>query len=76
VFVEVKARRSRRFGVPEEAVDARKQERLVRGARAWLAAHRHRGRARFDVIILEPDPEADPAAELRLRHIENAFETG
>ena len=34
VFVEVKTRRGRRLGPPEQAVDARKRARLVRGAAA------------------------------------------
>ena len=69
VFVEVKMRRSRQHGSPEEAVDPRKQQRLRRGARAWLATARA-GRPRFDVIALEPDPET---GELRLRHLVAAF---
>lgn len=70
VFVEVKTRRSRRMGPPEEAVDRRKQARLVRGGRAWLAAHGPRGaRARFDVIAVEPGPEG-----LRVRHWPGAFD--
>jgi putative endonuclease len=71
VFVEVKTRAGRRFGAPEEAVDARKCARLVRGARAWLFANaRPRARARFDVIAVEPD--ADGA--LRVRHLPSAFD--
>jgi putative endonuclease len=70
-FVEVKTRRSRRFGSPELAVDARKQARLVRGAAAWLRENRRRARAvRFDVIACEVDPHAG----WQLRHIEGAFD--
>ncbi len=72
-FVEVKTRRGRRHGAPEEAVDARKQARLARGASAWLREHRPRARrARFDVIVCELD--ADGA--WRVRHLEAAFEAG
>lgn len=57
-FVEVKSRRRGRRGDfgghagAAEAVDARKQHRLRRGAAAWLAAHPQAGtrRVRFDVI--------------------------
>ena len=70
-FVEVKTRRGRGAGAPEEAVDARKRERLVRGAAAWLAEHgRGAWRARFDVICVEP--EGDGA--WRVRHLEAAFD--
>jgi putative endonuclease len=39
VFCEVKLKRGPRFGEPLEAVDERKQERLRRGAQAWLVAN-------------------------------------
>ncbi len=73
VFVEVKTRRSRAAGAPEEAVDFRKRERLARGATAWLATHGRPGmRARLDVIACEWDAERGWC----LRHWENAFEAG
>ena len=51
VFVEVKTRRTRRYGGPELAVDARKQARMVRAAHAWLSQHRGASRRlRFDVV--------------------------
>lgn len=72
-FVEVKTRRHRGAGLPEDAVDARKRERLVRGAAAWLAAYGRPGwRARFDVIAVEPDD----AGGWRVRHLEGAFDAG
>lgn len=52
VFVEVRYRRSRKFGAPEETVDARKQRRLRATAEHYL----QRGRApsrkpcRFDIV--------------------------
>ena len=71
VFVEVKTRSGRGFGAPEEAVDARKCARLVRGARAWLSAHAsRRARARFDVIAIEPDADG----RLVVRHLPGAFD--
>jgi len=36
-FVEVRLRSSDRFGSAEESVDARKQRRILRGARAFLS---------------------------------------
>jgi putative endonuclease len=72
-FVEVKTRRGRQHGAPEEAVDARKQARLVRGAAAWLREHGGRtARARFDVIAVEPDTQG----RLRVRHLPAAFDAG
>jgi putative endonuclease len=72
-IVEVKTRRGRAAGAPEEAVDARKRERLARGAAAWLAEHGRPGwRARFDVIAVE----CDPAGAWTLRHLEGAFDAG
>ncbi|HEU4643707.1 MAG TPA: YraN family protein [Gemmatimonadaceae bacterium] len=68
-FVEVKARRSRRWGHPVEAVDWRKQRELVRSARVWIARHGSPGSVyRFDVVgvLLEGD-------RVRVRHVENAF---
>jgi len=73
VFVEVKTRRGRRQGPPEQAVDARKRARLVRGAAAWLHANRRRARrVRFDVVSCERD--ADGA--WLVRHWEGAFDAG
>jgi putative endonuclease len=67
VFVEVKSKSGRRFGRPEEMVDARKRERLVRAAEAWLARHPAcRGlRVRFEVVAIDGDglrrlPLGDP----------------
>jgi putative endonuclease len=71
VFVEVKTRAARGFGAPEEAVDARKRARIVRGARAWLHAQAlRRARVRFDVIAVEPDA----AGRLCVRHLPGAFD--
>ena len=82
VFVEVKTRRNRRFGAPEEAVSARKRARLVRGAAAWLRQHPRPYRShrpyrliRFDVISCEcrraPDGQE---TDWQIRHFEGAFD--
>ncbi len=69
-IVEVKTRRSRRCGLPEEALDERKCRRLIRGARAWLRENGRRvDRVRFDVVVCEVDGE-----DWTLRHIEAAFD--
>lgn len=72
-FVEVKTRRSRAAGLPEEAVDGRKRARLVRGAAAWISAHRPRVRqVRFDVIACEVDRNE----RWSIRHWAGAFDAG
>lgn len=60
-IVEVKARRSDRYGVAASAVDERKQTRLRRLAARWLAEHRElvdrigagaQVDVRFDVVAI------------------------
>ena len=73
VFVEVKTRRTGRFGSPEQAVGPRKQTHLRRAAVQWLISHdrdpgaRHRG-TRFDVISLSV--KSDPGSSM---HSEGAY---
>jgi putative endonuclease len=79
VFIEVKTRRSSRFGPPELAVDHAKRRRLVRGAVAWLHEHgRSAARVRFDVVACEISGGRTPGAPVRwtIRHIPDAFEAG
>lgn len=69
VFVEVKARRSARFGPPKAAVDRRKQRKLARCAQHYLKrTGRTRQRARFDVASVRPADEG-----LQVDVIRNAF---
>jgi putative endonuclease len=73
VFVEVKTRRSAGCGGAAEAVDARKQARIARGAVAWLHANGYRARRiRFDVVTCEPEPRGS----FRVTHWESAFDAG
>ncbi|MBU1998768.1 MAG: YraN family protein [Candidatus Omnitrophota bacterium] len=52
-FVEVKARRSDRFGLPEEAVGISKQARISRQALVYLKKKKLLDkRSRFDVVSL------------------------
>jgi len=64
VFVEVKARRTSRFGLPAEAVTPAKQQRLRRLAVRYLQDTGTRGgRLRFDVVaILDGSLEVIEAA--------------
>ena len=57
VFVEVKRRKSKAFGLPFEEVDARKQRKIVQCAKFYLAKNNLYGvKVRFDVVgILQED---------------------
>ncbi|MER3402974.1 MAG: YraN family protein [Armatimonadota bacterium] len=70
VFVEVKTRRSVRFGAGEESVDTRKQARLAQLAQHYLDAHPQLTftACRFDVVVV--DLTHSPP---QIRHYENAF---
>jgi putative endonuclease len=63
-FVEVKSRRSERYGGGAEAVDERKQRRIRRGAAAWLAERSIEARGarhiRFDVVLCRTGLETPP----------------
>ena len=53
VFVEVKARRTARYGPPAAAVGAEKRRRIRRLALEWLEATGHRRTdIRFDVVAI------------------------
>ena len=70
VFVEVKTRSDHRFGSPLEAVEARKQQKMIQAAQFFLNEKKlHNREARFDVVGISWRGEK-PAVE----HIENAFE--
>ena len=72
-FVEVKTRNGGACGSAAEAVDARKQARIARGAAAWLRASGLRARSvRFDVVACEPAPRG----AFRVTHWEAAFDAG
>ena len=69
-FVEVKLRSSGRAGLPREAVDRRKRERLRTAAACYLSQHDLDVPARFDVAEIYTDEAHRP---LRLEYLENAF---
>lgn len=67
VFVEVKARRSRAYGSPEEAITPEKQRHLVDAARTYLAEHELADVAwRVDVVAVTVvgNDYANPAIEV------------
>jgi putative endonuclease len=67
VFVEVRYRRSARFGDGAASIDARKRRRLVLAARQFLARRRDLQDApcRFDVVDASGDPDAPTLRWLR-----------
>ena len=70
VFLEVKTRRNDRFGLPEEAVDWRKRQKMIRVAEAYLQTKRIENReARFDILSVIWDGTSEPHFQL----LENAF---
>lgn len=70
VFVEVKTRRSDRFGTPGEAVDFRKRRKLVRVAQIYLQSRGLENRpSRFDVLSVIWDGTGEPDFDL----LEDAF---
>lgn len=72
VFVEVKTRRSLKFGLPQESVTVRKQQQISKIALAYLQAQNLLDApCRFDVIAIRLSPQLKL---LHLEHIENAFE--
>jgi putative endonuclease len=72
VFVEVKTRRSDRFGSPEESVTPAKQKRLARLAAGYLAREGlSNADCRFDVVAVDLTPGSGPS----LRHLRDAFRT-
>ncbi len=53
VFVEVKTRSSDAYGAPEQAVDQRKQARMVKAALGFLKSRKfHHMPCRFDVVAI------------------------
>jgi putative endonuclease len=69
VFVEVKGRRSTRFGLPAEALGRSKRRHLVDAATAYIKSRSLTGKpCRFDFIAV-----TFRAGRPRISHIENAF---
>lgn len=70
VFVEVKTRAGRGFGLPQESVDARKMRKLRQLALYYLKIRPHRGSVRFDVVGLT----LSDGRLARVDHIKNAID--
>ena len=59
VFVEVRQRKSNRFGSAVESIDYRKQQKWINAANIWLFTKRNQSldtaKCRFDVVAFEGD---------------------
>ena len=70
IFVEVKTRSSDKYGLPIEAVNFRKQQKIIEAASVFLQDEKYLDSAcRFDVVEVYSD-----GVKFSARHIENAFE--
>ena len=68
VFIEVKTRSNNRFGQPEEAVNPKKQKKLLAAARVYCRKMKIKKEIRFDIVAItfvKPDT--------KINHIENAL---
>ena len=72
VFVEVKVRRTDRYGSPAEFVGAHKQRRIMGAAGLWLQSNPTDKQPRFDVIELYA-PQGTETKRPVINHIKNAF---
>lgn len=80
VFIEVRYRKSDRFGSGAESVDYQKRRRLILTARHFLASHRSYGNhgCRFDVISAAPSANQTGHPEnsgMRIEWFRDAFQT-
>lgn len=70
-FIEVKTRKSDAFGTPAEAVDARKQKKIITGASSYLLSNNLDTEVRFDVIEVYAD---EKFKNVKVNLIKNAFD--
>lgn len=70
VVVEVKARSTDAFMLPQEAVTKTKIKLIVSAANYYLEEFKKNQEVRFDIISALPDEKGN----LTIEHIENAFE--
>lgn len=69
VFIEVKTRADFGFGLPFEAVDRRKREKMRKVALSFMKRLKKEEPARFDVLSISQEGE-----RFKIEHIRDAFE--
>lgn len=67
VFIEVKTRQGLEFGYPEEAVDQKKINHILKCADHFIYQNQWKGMIRFDIISILFNPEPS------VNHIRDAF---
>ncbi len=73
IFVEVKTRGENSLFSPAEAVDARKQQRIMLTAQDFLSKRFTELQPRFDVAEVTVGQKPDGQQSYNLKYIENAF---
>ncbi|MEE9542272.1 MAG: YraN family protein [Thermodesulfobacteriota bacterium] len=75
-FIEVKTRSNKAFGVPAEAVDKRKQGRIIKSSMQYLSEvwKGSEPLSRFDVVSVEVEP--DKGGKFKIEIIKDAFSIG
>ena len=73
IFVEVKTRAENSIVSPREAVDSRKQQRIILTANDYISKTETLLQPRFDVAEVTTLSRADGTTGYRLNYIENAF---
>lgn len=68
VFMEVKTRASDRLASPEQAVDQKKQRRMIAAADLYVRERNLSCEVRFDIVSVVANPLQED-----IRHIEGAF---
>ena len=72
IFIEVKTRQTENFGRPAEAVDRRKQQKIIAAAATYMQDHPGVN-ARFDVVEIIADRHNGKFLPREIEHIEEAF---
>jgi putative endonuclease len=70
VIIEVKTRSTNYFGAPEDAVDFKKQQRIIAATNAYVEKNDINLDTRFDVISI-----ITRNSTIEINHIEDAFST-
>lgn len=71
VFIEVRYRKSARFGSALESVTPKKQQKIIFTAEHFIASHKHSYQQyRFDVVAITPSEQLGP----EITWVKNAFQ--